>query len=51
MVQIERRIAEAEKLGMRVAYIGERSVPKRAPKNITVEGVADITALFRGLFR
>ena len=49
--QIERRIAEAEKLGMRVAYVGERSVPKRAPKNITVEGVADITALFRGLFR
>jgi DNA repair protein RadA/Sms len=49
--QIERRITEAEKMGMRIAYVGERSVPKRAPKNIKVEGVADITALFRGLFR
>lgn len=49
--QIERRLAEAEKMGMRVAYVGERSVPKRAPKNLKVEGVADITALFRGLFR
>jgi DNA repair protein RadA/Sms len=49
--QIERRIAEAEKMGMRIAYVGERSVPKRLPKNIKVEGVADITALFRGLFR
>ena len=49
--QIERRVAEAEKMGMRIAYVGERSVPKRPPKNIKVEGVADITALFRGLFR
>ena len=49
--QIERRIAEAEKMGMRIAYVGERSVPKRAPKNIKVEGVTDITALFRALFR
>jgi DNA repair protein RadA/Sms len=49
--QIERRIAEAEKMGMRIAYVGERSVPKRLPKNIKVEGIADITALFRGLFR
>jgi DNA repair protein RadA/Sms len=48
--QIERRVAEAEKMGMRIAYVGERSVPKRPPKNIKVEGVADITALFRGLF-
>jgi DNA repair protein RadA/Sms len=49
--QIERRIAEAEKMGMRIAYVGERSVPKRAARNIKVEGVADVTALFRGLFR
>ncbi len=49
--QIERRIAEAEKMGMRVAYVGERSVPKRAPKTLRVEGVPDITSLFRGLFR
>jgi len=49
--QVERRIVEAEKMGMTVAYVGERSVPKRVPKNIRVEGVRDIGALFRMLFR
>ena len=49
--QIERRIAEAEKMGRKVAYVGERSVPKRTPRAIRVEGVRDITTLFRGLFR
>ncbi|MCX5766465.1 MAG: DNA repair protein RadA [Gemmatimonadetes bacterium] len=48
--QVERRIAEAEKMGMAVAYVGERSVPKRAPRNIRVVGVKDLTALFRQLF-
>jgi DNA repair protein RadA/Sms len=48
--QVERRIAEAEKMGMSVAYVGERSVPKKAPKNIRVEPVRDLTALFRKLF-
>ena len=41
--QVERRIAEAEKMGMKVAYVGERSVPKRAPKAIRVEGVPSLT--------
>ncbi len=49
--QVERRIAEAEKMGMTIAYVGERSVPKRTPKNIRVEGVRDIGTLFRTLFR
>lgn len=49
--QVERRIVEAEKMGMTVAYVGERSVPKRAPKNIRVVGVKDIGTLFRTLFR
>jgi DNA repair protein RadA/Sms len=49
--QIERRIAEAEKMGMTVAYVGERSVPKRAPKAIRVEGVPSLTDLFKKLFR
>lgn len=49
--QVERRIAEAEKMGMTVAYVGERSVPKRILKNIRVEGVRDIGTLFRMLFR
>jgi len=49
--QIERRIAEAEKMGMKVAYVGERSVPKRAPKSIKVEGVPSLSHLFKKLFR
>jgi DNA repair protein RadA/Sms len=49
--QAERRIAEAEKLGMTVAYVAERSVPKRASKSIRVRGVPDIGTLFRELFR
>jgi DNA repair protein RadA/Sms len=49
--QVERRIAEAEKMGMSVAYVGERSVPKRSPKAIRVEGVPTISDLFRRLFR
>jgi DNA repair protein RadA/Sms len=49
--QVERRIAEAEKMGMSVAYVGERSVPKRARRSIRVEGVPSITDLFRKLFR
>jgi hypothetical protein len=38
-------------MGMSVAYVGERSVPKRAPRSIRVEGVASITDLFKKLFR
>jgi len=48
--QAERRIAEAEKMGMKVAYVSERSVPRRAPKSLRVRGVADLGALFRELF-
>jgi len=49
--QAERRLAEAEKMGMKAAYVSERSVPKRAPKSLKVHGVADLGALFRELFR
>ncbi len=49
--QAERRLLEAEKLGMTVAYVGERSVPRRAPKQIRVKPVPDIATLFRELFR
>jgi DNA repair protein RadA/Sms len=49
--QAERRLLEAEKLGMSVAYVGERSVPKRPPKSIRVRPVGDLGALFRELFR
>ena len=49
--QAERRLLEAEKMGMRVAYVSPRSVPRRAPKQLKVEPVSDLTALFRALFR
>ena len=49
--QVERRLAEAEKLGMTVAYVAERSVPRRRPKSLVVRGVPDLTALFTELFR
>ena len=49
--QVDRRLAEAEKLGMSVAYVSERSVPKRAPRALAVRGVPDLGALFRELFR
>jgi len=49
--QAERRLAEAEKLGMTVAYVAERSVPRRKPKSLVVRGVPDLGALFRELFR
>ena len=49
--QAERRLLEAEKLGMSVAYVGERSVPRRPPKQIRVRAVGDLGALFRELFR
>ena len=48
--QAERRIAEAEKMGMKFAYVSERSVPRRAPKSLRVRGVPDLGVLFRELF-
>ncbi|MFM8782370.1 MAG: DNA repair protein RadA, partial [Gemmatimonadota bacterium] len=50
--QLDRRLAEAEKLGMQVAYVAERSVPKRrSSSSMKVRGVPDLGALFRELFR
>jgi DNA repair protein RadA/Sms len=49
--QAERRLLEAEKMGMRRAFVSARSVPKRAPKHLKVESVPDLVALFRALFR
>ncbi|MCX5762128.1 MAG: DNA repair protein RadA, partial [Gemmatimonadetes bacterium] len=48
--QIDRRLAEAEKMGMRVAYVSERGLPRRATKALKVVGVRDITTLLRELF-
>jgi DNA repair protein RadA/Sms len=49
--QIDRRLAEAEKMGMRRAYVSARGLPRRATKSLKVVGVADLTALLRELFR
>jgi len=49
--QIDRRLAEAEKMGMRAAYVSERGLPRRTPKSLKVIGVSDISALVRELFK
>jgi len=48
--QIERRLAEAAKMGMRVAYVAERGVPKRRPSALQIEGVGNLHAMFARLF-
>jgi DNA repair protein RadA/Sms len=49
--QAERRIAEAEKMGMRTVYLGVRGVPRRAPAGVKLHGVATVSELFTTLFR
>jgi DNA repair protein RadA/Sms len=48
--QSERRLAEAAKMGMTKAYMAERGVPKRAPREIQAIGVRTIGDLFQRLF-
>jgi len=48
--QIERRLAEAAKMGMRMAYVAERGMPKRPVAALRVEGVGSLHALFARLF-
>ncbi len=48
--QVERRLAEAAKMGMSRAFLAERSVPRRPPKEIAVVGVRTIRELFDRLF-
>jgi DNA repair protein RadA/Sms len=48
--QIERRLGEAAKMGMRVAYVAERGMPKRAVPSLRVEGVASLHATFARMF-
>lgn len=40
--QVERRLAEAAKLGMTTAYLSDRALPRRAPGDITMIGVRTI---------
>jgi DNA repair protein RadA/Sms len=48
--QVERRLAEAANMGMRTAYLAERSVPKRVPKGLRAIGVRTIGDLFERVF-
>lgn len=51
VTQVDRRLGEAEKMGMRKAYVASRAMPRRATKSLEVVGVSDIAALMRELFR
>ena len=48
--QTERRLAEAAKMGMRIAYVAERGVPKRAVADIRTVPVRTIGELFERTF-
>jgi DNA repair protein RadA/Sms len=48
--QAERRVAEAEKMGMRTVYLGARGVPRRAPKGVRIVPVTTVGELFAALF-
>jgi DNA repair protein RadA/Sms len=48
--QTERRLAEAAKMGMTVAYLAERGVPRRPPAGIRPVGVRTVRELFERVF-
>ncbi|MEO7367813.1 MAG: DNA repair protein RadA, partial [Gemmatimonadaceae bacterium] len=41
--QVERRVAEAGKLGMTMAFLSERAVPRRTPSDMQVVGVKSLS--------
>ena len=48
--QAERRLAEAEKMGMGIAYLAERSIPRRMPKGLECVGVQTVRELLEKIF-
>ncbi|MDA1080515.1 MAG: DNA repair protein RadA [Gemmatimonadetes bacterium] len=44
--QVERRLAEAAKMGMTSAFVSKRSVPARTPRNLRVHGVDTVQDVF-----
>ncbi len=48
--QAERRLAEAAKMGMKVAYLSDRAVPRRVPAGIKTVAVRALPQLFEQLF-
>jgi DNA repair protein RadA/Sms len=49
--QAERRLAEAANMGMTTAYLAERAVPKRVPRDLRCVGVRTIAELFERIFQ
>ena len=49
--QVERRLAEARRLGFRTAFIPSRSLPKTMPDGLAVVGVEDVNRMMERLFR
>jgi DNA repair protein RadA/Sms len=49
--QIERRLAEAARMGFTRAYLPRRAVPKRPPAGLEVVGLKDVGELMERLFR
>jgi DNA repair protein RadA/Sms len=49
--QAERRLAEAANMGMTTAYLAERAVPKRIPRELRGVGVRTIAELFERIFQ
>lgn len=47
--QIERRLAEAAKMGMKHAYVSDRAVPARSPKQLKVVGLSSLADLFKAV--
>lgn len=47
--QMERRLGEADKMGMRTAYVARRAVPARAPGAMRVRGVETIAEAFEAV--
>jgi DNA repair protein RadA/Sms len=41
--QVERRLAEAAKLGMTEAFLSDRAMPRRAPGDMQLVGVRTLT--------
>jgi DNA repair protein RadA/Sms len=49
--QIERRLAEAARMGFNWAYLPRRAVPAQTPKGLEVVGLRDVGELMERLFR
>ena len=48
--QVERRLAEAARMGMRTAFLSERGMPKRQARDMKVVGIRTVSDLFQREF-